>query len=260
MILGEPQRTQFDLNFQLLGIPVRISPFFWLIALILGQALAGNPTLLLIWIVVLFMSILLHEFGHALAFRYFGIHSHVVLYHLGGLAVPDDVSSTFRTGRSLDSRSHIIVSAAGPGAQLLLSVIIILLVQTAGHAVPFPLPFLEQLLPVHGGDPIPVMSLRFLVQSLLFVNILWALVNLMPIYPLDGGQIARELFLLYGGGQGIKYSLVLSILTGAGLAIYGLRSGHIFLAIMFGMLAYSSYTTLQAYTGRGGGFGGGRPW
>jgi Zn-dependent protease len=260
VILGEPQRTQFDLNFQLLGIPVRVSPFFWLMTLILGGDLAGKPTFLLLWIFVIFISILLHEFGHALAFRYFGIHSHVVLYHLGGLAVPGDDSSSFRTGRSLDSRSHIIVSAAGPGVQLLLSAIIILLVQVAGHAVRLPLPFLEEWLPVHGGDPIPVMSLQFLVHSLLYVNIMWALLNLMPIYPLDGGQIARELFLLYGGGEGIKHSLVLSVLTGAGLAIYGLSSGHTFLAIMFGMLAYSSYTTLQAYTGRGGGFGGGRPW
>jgi len=86
------------------------------------------------------------------------------------------------------------------------------------------------------------------------------LVNLLPVYPLDGGQIAREIFTAFNAQEGIRNSLTLSIFTGGGVALYAIMHREWFIAIMFGLLAYSSYTTLQAYSGRGGGFGGGRPW
>ena len=81
----------------------------------------------------------------------------------------------------------------------------------------------------------------------------------MPVYPLDGGQIARELFLLGGSRQAIPRSLILSIVVAVGIALWGFQSQRSFMGIMFLMLAYSSYMTLQQYTGRGG-FGGGGRW
>ena len=86
-----------------------------------------------------------------------------------------------------------------------------------------------------------------------------ALLNLMPVYPLDGGQIARELFLLGGSRQAIPHSLILSIVVAVGLALWGFQRHESFMGIMFLMLAYSSYTTLQQYRGQGG-FGGGSRW
>jgi Zn-dependent protease len=84
--------------------------------------------------------------------------------------------------------------------------------------------------------------------------------NLLPVYPLDGGQVSRETFLLSSSQDGIRQSLILSIVTGAAVAVWALtQEKDTYLAIMFGMLAYSSFMTLQAYSGRGGGFGG-NPW
>ncbi len=79
---------------------------------------------------------------------------------------------------------------------------------------------------------------------------------MLPIYPLDGGQIAREILVQQNPGRGVIQSLWLSVYTGACLAIFGLvYIGSFFMAVMFGLLAYSSYTTIQAYTGRGAGRG-----
>ena len=79
--------------------------------------------------------------------------------------------------------------------------------------------------------------------------------NLTPVYPLDGGQIAREVCLLNNARDGIRHSLILSIAAGVAVAAWAFSAGQIFLVLLFGVLAYSNYQTLQGYTHSGG-----RPW
>lgn len=84
MIDLEPSRTRWDLQWRMFGIPVRVHPLFWLAALML--TFSGNVSLpvVLIGTVCLFVSILLHEFGHAFCQRYYGDReNHVVLWILG---------------------------------------------------------------------------------------------------------------------------------------------------------------------------------
>src|SRR5688500_16092574 len=101
MILAEPPRTQYDVHFVLAGVPVRIHPLFWLVSLLLGlpreaDPLPGGPSpavIVIIWMLALFVSILVHEMGHAFAIRHFGWEPRVVLYMLGGLAMWDTSQS-----------------------------------------------------------------------------------------------------------------------------------------------------------------------
>jgi len=222
----------------------------------------NQPQLILLFVIAMFFSILIHEFGHALAFRKYGIGSHVVLYHFGGLAVPDGAYPGVSMGRSLDSRAQIFVSAAGPAAQLIGAVCVIAILKAGGIMVPIKIPFLpiDNSLSefLASGVPMESQSLIMLVAYFLVVSIYWAILNLAPLYPLDGGQIARELFVMKDPRSGIVNSLKLSIGTGAALAVYGLTQGSMLMMIMFGMLAFGSYQTLQQYTGRGG--GGMNPW
>ena len=247
MIIGEPPRTQGDLHFKVFGFPVRISPWFWLVAALLSRV--TEPQRLLIWIIAVLLSILIHELGHAFAFRYFGVSSHVVLYHFGGLAVPDDISTGYGfSGRLQEPRSQIIISAAGPFAQIATAFALSIVLRVGGMEVLFPIPFLDSILqPPGGGLIIPSGPLRDFVQFFMGISVYWALLNLVPVYPLDGGQIARHLFVLFGGGNAIAQSLMLSIFTGGAIAFYALTRNHMYLGVMFGMLAYSSYTALQSY-------------
>jgi len=258
VLLGEPPRTAYDLNFSLFGIPVRVHPMFWLFSVILGlRASDGDPTLILIWVSAVFISILVHEFGHAFAIRYYGSRPWVVLYAMGGLAGREqDFGSFSSSSRARDDTwSQVLISAAGPAAGFALAALVCLTVNGMGARVGF----------TFGGtglvswqfDGIEQFHTLVLVDDLMFINIFWGLLNLLPVYPLDGGQISRELMLRYSD-DGIRRSLWLSVFTGAGLAAYGfLQMNSLFMALMFGMLAYSSYQTLQGYTG--GGFGR-RPW
>lgn len=234
-LIGEPASTQADLHFRLFGIPVRVHPLFWVFTVLLGLGLQ-DPVRVLIWVAVVFVSILVHEFGHALMQRYFGGHPWVTLYSFGGLASCNDCDRS--------PRAQLLILFAGPVAGFLFAAVIIGLLIITGHFRGFEL------------DWIPVRwepyssSVQVAVASLLFVNIFWGLLNLLPIYPLDGGQISRELFTLGNPQRGIIRSLQLSVVVGMGVAVFALLQSQLYLGIMLGLLTYGSFQTLQRYQSR----------
>jgi membrane-associated protease RseP (regulator of RpoE activity) len=243
---------------------------FWLMTFILGaRGFENNPDagpMLLIWVGVVFVSILVHELGHALTMRYFGQSARVVLYMLGGLAIPESSGFGWGGGRPVkhSSQSQILISFAGPGAGFILAAIVLLVLRALGGTVTTDLsnyPGMPgiSLLGLWIVFPPDLTNLtRFLLFDLLWVNIFWGLLNLCPVYPLDGGQIARELLTSSDPWKGITRSLWLSVFVGAGLAVLGLLMWQsIFMALLFGSLAVSSYMALQQ---QGGGGFGGRPW
>ena len=71
-------------HFHVLGIPVRIEPFFWIAAVLLAYNL-GDARLILMWVAVVLVSVLVHELGHAVALKAFGQSSVIVLHGFGGL-------------------------------------------------------------------------------------------------------------------------------------------------------------------------------
>ena len=82
---------------------------------------------------------------------------------------------------------------------------------------------------------------------LLWVNIFWGLINLVPVFPLDGGNVSRQLLLQADPMNGVRRSLWISVIAGALVAIAGLlllRS--IYMALLFGFLAFQSYQALQS--------------
>ena len=83
-------------------------------------------------------------------------------------------------------------------------------------------------------------------KFLVFINLYWGLVNLLPIWPLDGGQAAQVLLSLYDRHRGQHWSHILSLLVAGGLAlvVYQL-SKDMFLTIFFGYFALINYQVLQ---------------
>ncbi|MCE9567836.1 MAG: site-2 protease family protein [Planctomycetes bacterium] len=243
-MLAEPDRTPYDVNFWLLGFRVRIHPLFWLGTVLLGASTLDLGLLyLVIWVGVVLVSITVHELGHAVAFRRFGSDSHIVLWMFGGLAVP----SSGISGRG----RRILVSLAGPLAGFILCGVVY-----ASH------------LATDWGSPRNGLPTAYLYLWLVFVNLYWGIFNLLPVYPLDGGQVSRELCEGKWRGRGVVTSLKISIGTAATVAIYSLacemerRSrnnifeflpdwfprGSLYTALLFGLLAYQSYQLLQFHS------------
>jgi stage IV sporulation protein FB len=255
MLLGEPPPTQGDLHFRVFGFPVRVHPFFWVIALLL--MLGGgpiDPLEALVWVAVVFVSVLVHELGHAFMQRRYGGHPWITLYGMGGLTSCNDYDRR--------PSSEIAVSLAGPMAGFVLAAVVMLIIRAVGHhAGVAVLPQRADLLALFEAGNIPVamplltpyferfasLPMNYLVADLLWVNVLWGMVNLLPIYPLDGGQVARELLMFGNARRGIIMSLWLSVVAAGCMAAWGLSQQSYFIALLFGYLAYTNYQTIRAY-------------
>lgn len=200
-MFGAPQPTPFDLTFRLVGFPVRVHPLFWL-----GMALLGSDYFQagfefgLIWVACGFVSILVHELGHALAYRRYGAPATVWLYVLGGLAVSDYGPSS--------PRRRLVIVLAGP---------------VAGFALLGVVWGSENLLGwTAAGGPRGWIYLAAVYHTLFWINLVWNLLNLLPIWPLDGGQACREILTMGGDRNPFRTALMVSIVTAGGLAVYGL--------------------------------------
>jgi len=187
------------------GIPVRVHPFFWLVAALLGWPwyTHGNFQMLLLWIVCVFISVLIHELGHVVMGQVFGSYGRVLLYSFGGLAI-----GSSDLGRRWQ---RILVYFAGPAAQLILLAGILGLWYVADFNWP----------------PYVLITLIMLYE----INLIWPLFNLLPIFPLDGGQIAREVLVGVYGTRGLLASLILSGVVAGLLAVHCLMGqyGHTFI-------------------------------
>lgn len=241
-----PAPTRYDLNFTLAGVSVRVHPLFWLLAVFLGSG-SGDILQILIWVLVVFVSILVHEMGHALAFRRYGVGSHIVLHYLGGLAIPE--STPWGTGYASVSPSpkqQIVISLAGPFAGFLLAILIILSGRfllgglIAGSLFGFiPVPQLNLF--STGGQ-----ALNLFIVRMLQVNIFWGLINLLPVFPLDGGQVARNILIQFDPLDGVRKSIWLSTIVGAIVAFAAFTLlNSIYMAFLFGLLAFQSYQSLD---------------
>jgi membrane-associated protease RseP (regulator of RpoE activity) len=263
VFLLEPNETPYDLRFSLFRIPVRVHPMFWLFSAILGwDLLRDGLQYLAAWIVLVFVSILVHELGHVWMGMAFGSHGRIVMYSFGGLAVGSN--------RLANRGQRVLVMFAGPLAGFVFAALALaaqelrvrglgrLYLAEIGFMLGVPHQALQGLIPQEAA---PFMALtgfeQFLMREFCFVNIAWGLLNLLPVFPLDGGQISREVFEGFSPRHGTVWALSLSVGVAAVFAVhslmveYGRRLipflpiGGMWAALMFGLLAYQSFQMLQ---------------
>ncbi|MCA9523275.1 MAG: site-2 protease family protein, partial [Myxococcales bacterium] len=167
--------------FRIFGIPVTVRPMFLFVTLFLGASSSTDPINIGIWFVVVFISILIHELGHALTGRAMGLEPQILLHGFGGLAI-------FSNPRDVDVSipRSVAITLAGPFAGFAFGALVYLAVYAG----------LARL-----DTPYLVTAISYL----LWVNIGWGLVNLLPIMPLDGGQVVAAVLRRVPRGQLISY-------------------------------------------------------
>jgi Zn-dependent protease len=217
--------TPFDLQFRLGRIPVRVHPGFWVVG-----ALGGwNPDDLrytFLWVMCLFVSILVHELGHAFISEAFGWPSEVLLYHFGGLTF----SQRYFGQTPIKSMA---VSIAGPCAGFALYGLIRLAIK---YWPTSPRDWNEYV--------------QFSVVQLIYINLWWGIINLAPVLPLDGGQICRSFLEWLRLRHAETWALQISVLVGAVLAIFFFSVKEEFPGFLFGMFTVVNVMTLQQSRGR----------
>ncbi|MDR0336140.1 MAG: site-2 protease family protein [Planctomycetaceae bacterium] len=239
------QPTSYDINFQFLGFPIRIHPLFWLVIALIGMPHnINNMSFFLLqvvlWIAAAFVSILVHELGHAFVFRYvYGVSSQIIFHGMGGMTVPF-VPHQKRYG-FFGLLCEVFLSAAGPLAGFVLAgllAVVFTFLTIQFHGTPFENEFISSGLTVYS-------IIENFIMNVVTISIVWGIFNLLPIYPMDGGHISREIFSFISPRNGVANSLVLSMVVAILFAVLAVRFGVIFVAILFAYFAYQNYQELS---------------
>lgn len=145
------------MNFRLGTIPVRLRPEFFILPAIGLMSLGMERGL--IWVGIVLFSVLLHELGHAMAMRVFGFAPRIELHGMGGATMWPDAARP-------SEKQKLIVTLCGPGIELLAAVAVYVGL---------------------GRLDLPPLG-EWARSTFIWVNFIWALVNLLPILPWDGGH------------------------------------------------------------------------
>lgn len=217
--------------FTWLGIPVYLHWSFGLIFLYIlyianRQGYNGIETL---WFTGLFLSlfgcVLLHEYGHAMAARRYGVGTRdIVLMPIGGMARLEKMPEK--------PWQEFVVALAGP----LVNVAIALLLGLAAWAV-YPIEQLEMLRYAledtdFGESLHPSKLLRYTV-TLILSNVVLVIFNLIPAFPMDGGRVLRALLAMrLGRSQATRIASVVGQIFALGFVLLGLYSENYMLSIL----------------------------
>ena len=207
-------------TFRLFGIPVTIRPSFLVIAALIGFTSRSPIIYLVAWVAIVFVSILIHELGHAITARSYGAEVEIELNGIGGLtswSVPD---------KELGPGQRALVAAAGSGVGVIFGGLVWLFDRFTG-------PYFE----VTG----------FVVRNLIVVNVLWGLLNWLPIRPLDGGHLFTSLLQKVIPSRAEVIANVVFFITAVGALAWALWTQRIFIALLAGWLLMGELTR-----GRGG--------
>ncbi len=205
------------IRFSLFGIPVQVQPFFWISLIILGGNNGADTSAeifqILLFVLAGFISILVHELGHALTAKSFGANTAITLQAFGGYAA--------YSGVSMSRFKSFLITAAGPTIQIALALSVRLLLRV-----------------------VPEMSENgeYFLQTLMYISFFWAILNLLPIVPLDGGQMLNAAL----GPARIKITLRVTIIVAiaVGLKIF-LYSQSFLFPIFLGMFAWQAFQALK---------------
>ena len=211
------------MQFKLGSIPVRIQGYFFIMAAVLG-ANERDPVRLLMWVAVVLVSILVHELGHALVGRLFGLAPSIALHGMGGTTSFEPLPG--RPARaSFGTAKNVLISLAGP---------------FAGFAFAGALYGAE----LAGLRTENALALRAL--SLLFaVNIGWGIFNLLPMLPLDGGNVMRAITRALSWRHGDRVAHVVSLVVAIGIALYALSRSQWWSVYLGGLFAFQNIQALR---------------
>lgn len=198
-------------------IPIRIYPFFWLLICLIGWMSSNTLAGTFIWAVVIFFSVLIHEYGHALTAMAFGQKSHIELVGLGGVTV--------RQGPKQKLWKEFLIVFNGPLAGFMIYIIA------------------SQFRYVLEGDA--PEWLKYTIFITMVANLFWTILNLLPIHPLDGGKLLSIILESFFGIAGVRAALLISSVLAIVVSVYFFLNQSLLGGALFIMLAFESYRAWQ---------------
>jgi Zn-dependent protease len=208
-------------RFRLGSIPVEVQPSHLIASAVIALSFSpGNqpgPTgsmafQVTSWMLIVFVSVLFHELGHALASRAFGYRPTITLAWLGGYTRPNAPGP-------VPWVRDVLLTLAGPLFGLLLGLACWVLSST-----------LE--------SPHPVLG--YFLNAGWMANFFWAALNMAPVPPLDGGRISTVLAMRISREKGFLWAQMLAVLASAGLIAVSVAREEMFMAVFFAMFGFQA--------------------
>jgi stage IV sporulation protein FB len=210
--------------FTLAGIPVKVSAWFFLILLFW---LRGDVATGMTWAAAISVSILVHEFGHGFVARHYGLNPSIELHGWGGLCSHE---------RADTDKQEALILIAGPGAGLVLGALVFIASKMVDPVLLAQSPFWS-----------------YFVRSMLYVNIGWSFVNLVPLWPLDGGQLFRlGLIRIMSPGPGERITHIVGTVLGLlGCYVGFVVMGSQFMGIIAAFLVWQNVQRINSNSASG---------
>lgn len=198
-------------------IPLTITPSFWILAALIAYLGSSTTMQFLSWIIIVALSVVVHELGHALTARFWGQRSEIILGSLGGTTI-------YRAGaKPLSRLKEFFVVLAGPLFGFLLALGAYLLL----------------------GFSLNSPNLFFFLYYMAFANIFWSCFNLLPVHPFDGGKLMSIVFEGVFGPTGLRISYLLSGIIAVVLIGVCMAYSQIFAAVLMVLCAYESFRSYR---------------
>ena len=224
-MVAQPRQNKKKL-FTAFGVPIFAdASALLLVAFVVMFYGSGGPQGIInaILLAVLIMaSVAAHEVGHAVAIRRLGYGtSTIILSGLGGV--------TQWRGRATH-KHRILIAIAGPIVSLVLG-----------------LGFIGAYIGIGGAEGAP-WPIPFLLQMLGILNLIWAVFNMLPVWPMDGGKVLRSAVAMKKGDyQAVKISLIVSMAVAGIVGAIGFVIGQWFIAVLLAWILVQNYQEWQQF-------------
>jgi Zn-dependent protease len=212
------------MEFRLGSIPVKVHGAFFITAVLLSTGFSGSfdPRAVAqtaVIVLVMFVSILIHELGHALTGKAFGLTPRIDVHGMGG-------TTSWPDGRKVGWGKSMIISAAGP----LVGIVF-------GGAAFFGAALV--------GAPAEGTLSLVALNAFVYISAIWGAFNLAPMLPLDGGNIMLAFFQLVSKGRGEKPARYVSMAMCVVAIAASLRFGWTWGAVLSGLFLFRNFQGLR---------------
>lgn len=214
--LGSIGKTSIDIDFS------------FLILVGLFVALNYNPKFgvhyALLWLPIIFLSVLIHELAHAGAIAMFGFgSSQIILGGMGGVTINQ---------RRAKPWQNMIISVAGPASSFVLMFLADMARRTQLGQTD---KMLQEFLPLFA-----------------VANLYWGVFNLIPVPPLDGGHATRDFFRIFLSERtAFVIAIWIAMIVGGAIAIFAFSKNQFFVAFYIAWFVYMAFQQWQYFREHG---------